>query len=152
MLFSERSRCVKLLGSWGPHISTEQQLSRAIFLLRRVKLEVSVQFSMATSLLTSINYGLQLRRHFRAFRRLLLLQKNTIIMVRRSLSLKVLLYTRLFSFVLCADIGHCVFVYGLRLGEFCQRDSECETGLVCMHTGDTRSCQPAIASRKQYSE
>ncbi|XP_046684060.1 prohormone-3 [Homalodisca vitripennis] len=54
--------------------------------------------------------------------------------------------------ILDSNIGHCVFVYGLRMGEFCQRDNECETGLVCMHTGDSRSCQPAISSRKQYSE
>ncbi|XP_075219527.1 space blanket [Lycorma delicatula] len=56
----------------------------------------------------------------------------------------------------CVDVdgvaGTCLFAYGLRQGELCRRDNDCETGLVCTDTGEGRTCQPAVTSRKQYSE
>ncbi|XP_039299246.1 ITG-like peptide [Nilaparvata lugens] len=48
--------------------------------------------------------------------------------------------------------GTCLPLYGLRQGELCRRDNDCETGLVCTDTGEGRTCQPAITSRKLYNE
>ncbi|XP_023248654.1 prohormone-3 isoform X2 [Copidosoma floridanum] len=50
--------------------------------------------------------------------------------------------------------GRCMFVYGLKQGELCRRDSDCETGLVCAELAgtDSLSCQPPVTSNKQYSE
>lgn len=56
----------------------------------------------------------------------------------------------------CVDvdgvIGSCLFSYGLRQGELCRRDNDCETGLVCIDNGERRTCQPPLSNRKQYSE
>ncbi|XP_046410543.1 prohormone-3 [Neodiprion fabricii] len=57
----------------------------------------------------------------------------------------------------CVDvdgvIGSCLFAYGLKQGELCRRDNDCETGLMCAEVaGETRSCQPPVTSNKQYSE
>ena len=51
-------------------------------------------------------------------------------------------------------IGSCLFAYGLKQGELCRRDNDCETGLMCSEVagGETRSCQPPVNSNKQYSE
>ncbi|KAE8750592.1 hypothetical protein FOCC_FOCC002572 [Frankliniella occidentalis] len=56
----------------------------------------------------------------------------------------------------CIDIegvtGSCVFAYGLRQGELCRRDNDCESGLVCSEeVGEGRQCRPPSNSRKQYS-
>ncbi|XP_066587485.1 prohormone-3 isoform X2 [Prorops nasuta] len=53
-----------------------------------------------------------------------------------------------------AEEGKCVFLYGLKQGEICRRDTDCETGLMCVDVagGATRSCQPPVTSNKQYSE
>ncbi|XP_034242758.1 ITG-like peptide isoform X3 [Thrips palmi] len=56
----------------------------------------------------------------------------------------------------CIDIegvtGSCVFAYGLRQGELCRRDNDCESGLVCSEeAGEGRQCRPPSNSRKQYS-
>lgn len=50
-------------------------------------------------------------------------------------------------------VGTCVFVYGMKQGELCRRDSECETGLMCaeMPGRETKSCQPPTTSNKLYS-
>ncbi|XP_014230083.1 prohormone-3 [Trichogramma pretiosum] len=50
--------------------------------------------------------------------------------------------------------GRCMFVYGLKQGELCRRDNDCETGLVCAEVAgsDSFSCQPPVTSNKQYSE
>ncbi|RZF33358.1 hypothetical protein LSTR_LSTR007703 [Laodelphax striatellus] len=57
---------------------------------------------------------------------------------------------------ICIDVdgisGTCLPLYGLRQGELCRRDNDCETGLVCTDTGEGRTCQPAITSRKLYNE
>lgn len=51
-------------------------------------------------------------------------------------------------------MGSCLFFYGLKQGELCRRDNDCETGLMCSEVagGETRSCQPPVNSNKQYSE
>lgn len=51
-------------------------------------------------------------------------------------------------------IGSCLFAYGLKQGELCRRDNDCETGLMCSEVagGEARSCQPPVNSNKQYSE
>ncbi|XP_012274028.1 prohormone-3 [Orussus abietinus] len=51
-------------------------------------------------------------------------------------------------------VGSCFYAYGLKQGELCRRDNDCETGLVCADVvgGETRSCQPPVTSNKQYSE
>ncbi|KAJ8687179.1 hypothetical protein QAD02_022973 [Eretmocerus hayati] len=50
--------------------------------------------------------------------------------------------------------GHCMFIYGLKKGELCRRDNDCETGLVCAEVAgsDSFSCQPPITANKQYNE
>ncbi|XP_047102903.1 ITG-like peptide [Schistocerca piceifrons] len=56
----------------------------------------------------------------------------------------------------CVDVdgivGSCLFAYGLKQGELCRRDSDCETGLLCADSADGRTCQPPLTNRKQYSE
>ncbi|CAB0030628.1 unnamed protein product [Trichogramma brassicae] len=49
--------------------------------------------------------------------------------------------------------GRCMFVYGLKQGELCRRDNDCETGLVCAEVAgsDSFSCQPPVTSNKQYN-
>ncbi|XP_015604631.1 prohormone-3 [Cephus cinctus] len=51
-------------------------------------------------------------------------------------------------------VGTCIFPYGLKQGELCRRDNDCETGLMCADVagGESRSCQPPVTSNKQYSE
>lgn len=55
---------------------------------------------------------------------------------------------------LISVVGTCLFAYGLKQGELCRRDNDCETGLMCADIagGETRSCQPPITSNKQYSK
>ncbi|XP_058796114.1 prohormone-3 [Phymastichus coffea] len=50
--------------------------------------------------------------------------------------------------------GRCMFVYGLKQGELCRRDNDCEMGLICAEVAgsDSLSCQPPVTSNKQYSE
>ena len=47
-----------------------------------------------------------------------------------------------------------MFIYGLKQGELCRRDNDCETGLICAEVAgsDSFSCQPPVTSNKQYSE
>ena len=47
-----------------------------------------------------------------------------------------------------------MFIYGLKQGELCRRDSDCETGLMCADVAgsDSLTCQPPVTSNKQYSE
>ncbi|XP_063227827.1 ITG-like peptide [Bacillus rossius redtenbacheri] len=57
----------------------------------------------------------------------------------------------------CVDVdgivGSCLFAYGLKQGEACRRDNDCETGLLCTEVaGEGRTCQPPISNKKQYSE
>ncbi|KAJ4439861.1 hypothetical protein ANN_07989 [Periplaneta americana] len=57
----------------------------------------------------------------------------------------------------CVDVdgivGSCLFAYGLKQGELCRRDNDCETGLLCTETGgEGRTCQPPSSNKKQYSE
>ncbi|KAK6618490.1 Prohormone-3 [Polyplax serrata] len=56
----------------------------------------------------------------------------------------------------CVDVdgivGTCLFAYGLKQGELCRRDNDCETGLLCQETGEGRTCQPPLSNKKQYSE
>ncbi|KAJ1527290.1 hypothetical protein ONE63_008810 [Megalurothrips usitatus] len=48
--------------------------------------------------------------------------------------------------------GVCMLMYGLRQGELCRRDNDCESGLVCSEeAGEGRQCRPPSNSRKQYS-
>ena len=49
-------------------------------------------------------------------------------------------------------VGTCLFAYGLKQGELCRRDNDCETGLLCQETGEGRTCQPPLSNKKQYSE
>ncbi|XP_034943319.1 prohormone-3 [Chelonus insularis] len=57
-------------------------------------------------------------------------------------------------FINTETVGTCHYVRGLKQGELCHRDNDCETGLVCgdVAGADARSCQPPITSNKQYSE
>ncbi|KAG7189231.1 hypothetical protein KM043_008791 [Ampulex compressa] len=59
----------------------------------------------------------------------------------------------------CIDIdgvkGSCLYLgIGLKQGELCRRDNDCETGLMCAEVagGETRSCQPPVSSNKLYNE
>lgn len=56
----------------------------------------------------------------------------------------------------CVDVdgivGTCLFAYGLKQGELCRRDNDCESGLLCQETGEGRTCQPPLSNKKQYSE
>lgn len=59
-----------------------------------------------------------------------------------------------FCFVSIVVTGTCLFTYGLKLGELCSRDADCESGLVC-ETSDPnglRVCQAPMAVAKQYSD
>lgn len=58
------------------------------------------------------------------------------------------------TLVFPASTGTCFFAYGLKQGELCRRDNDCETGLMCADVigADTRSCQPPVTSNKQYSK
>lgn len=49
--------------------------------------------------------------------------------------------------------GTCVYDFGMKQGELCRRDSDCETGLMCaeMSGRETKSCQPPTTSNKLYS-
>lgn len=50
--------------------------------------------------------------------------------------------------------GTCLFTYGLKLGELCSRDADCESGLVCdvSATSGARVCRAPMAVAKQYAE
>ncbi|XP_065339112.1 prohormone-3 [Cloeon dipterum] len=57
----------------------------------------------------------------------------------------------------CVDVdgivGSCLFAYGLKQGELCRRDNDCETGLLCSDSGgEPRTCQPPNRTNKQYNE
>jgi hypothetical protein len=56
--------------------------------------------------------------------------------------------------ILSAVIGHCLFVYGRKLGELCRGDNECESGLVCdvAATSGASVCRAPMALAKQYAE
>lgn len=56
------------------------------------------------------------------------------------------------SFYWFLVVGTCLFAYGLKQGELCRRDNDCETGLLCQETGEGRTCQPPLSNKKQYSE
>ncbi|XP_011150602.1 ITG-like peptide isoform X1 [Harpegnathos saltator] len=51
-------------------------------------------------------------------------------------------------------IGTCVDDLGMKQGELCRRDNDCETGLMCQQIPgrDARSCQPPLTSNKLYNE
>lgn len=51
-------------------------------------------------------------------------------------------------------VGTCVEDFGIKQGELCRRDNDCETGLMCQQIPgrDARSCQPPTTSNKLYSE
>ena len=53
----------------------------------------------------------------------------------------------LFSFLLTA-LGTCLPVYGKKQGEHCSRDTDCESGFVCMDNGAGKSCQTPIPGDK----
>jgi len=50
-------------------------------------------------------------------------------------------------------VGTCVYDFGMKQGELCRRDSDCETGLMCAEIPgrETKSCQPPTTSNKLYS-
>lgn len=50
--------------------------------------------------------------------------------------------------------GRCVYDFGLKQGELCRRDNDCETGLMCSEVpgSEFRSCQPPITTNKLYNE
>lgn len=51
-------------------------------------------------------------------------------------------------------VGHCMFSLGRKYGEMCQRDSDCESGLVCdiSTLSGASVCRPPIVLAKQYAE
>ncbi|XP_032688297.1 ITG-like peptide isoform X2 [Odontomachus brunneus] len=51
-------------------------------------------------------------------------------------------------------VGTCVEDFGMKQGELCRRDNDCETGLMCQQIPgrDARSCQPPTTSNKLYNE
>lgn len=59
-----------------------------------------------------------------------------------------------FCFHICAVTGTCLFTYGLKLGELCSRDADCESGLVCdvSATSGASVCRAPMAVAKQYAE
>lgn len=50
-------------------------------------------------------------------------------------------------------VGTCLYDFGMKQGELCRRDNDCETGLMCAEIPgrETRSCQPPTSSNKLYS-
>lgn len=63
-------------------------------------------------------------------------------------------YISRFSFLFVAVTGTCLFTYGLKLGELCSRDADCESGLVCdvSATSGASVCRAPMAVAKQYAE
>ncbi|XP_024874228.1 ITG-like peptide isoform X1 [Temnothorax curvispinosus] len=51
-------------------------------------------------------------------------------------------------------VGTCIYDFGMKQGELCRRDGDCETGLMCteMAGRETKSCQPPTTSSKLYNE
>ncbi|XP_073948686.1 ITG-like peptide [Choristoneura fumiferana] len=53
------------------------------------------------------------------------------------------------------DGGRCLPAFaGRKLGEICNRENQCEAGLVCEEVvpGEMHVCRPPTAGRKQYNE
>jgi hypothetical protein len=56
----------------------------------------------------------------------------------------------------CVDtdetLGTCLPVYGKKQGEHCSRDTDCESGFLCMDSGSGRTCQTPIPGDKGLGE
>lgn len=53
------------------------------------------------------------------------------------------------------DGGRCLpAVYGRKIGEICNRENQCDAGLVCEEVvpGEMHVCRPPSPGRKQYNE
>lgn len=66
-------------------------------------------------------------------------------------------FSYLFNLILISShtvTGTCLFTYGLKLGELCSRDADCESGLVCdvSATSGASVCRAPMAVAKQYAE
>ena len=48
-------------------------------------------------------------------------------------------------------LGTCLPTFGAKQGEMCERDSDCESGLICSGS-DIKTCTPVTESKKQYGK
>jgi len=53
-----------------------------------------------------------------------------------------------FQFVV---MGTCLPTFGAKQGEMCERDSDCESGLICSGS-DIKTCAPVKESKRQYGK
>jgi hypothetical protein len=55
----------------------------------------------------------------------------------------------------CVDVdgvlGTCLPTFGAKQGEMCERDGDCESGLICSGS-DIKTCVPVADAKKQYGE
>jgi len=55
----------------------------------------------------------------------------------------------------CVDVdgvlGTCLPTFGAKQGEMCERDGDCESGLICSGS-DIKTCIPVAEAKKQYGE
>jgi len=54
--------------------------------------------------------------------------------------------------LIAAAMGTCLPHHNQKSGSSCQRNADCEGGLVCASSEAGRTCQPPAQSAKQYSE
>ena len=45
-------------------------------------------------------------------------------------------------------MGTCLPVYGKKQGEHCSRDTDCDSGFLCIDSGYGRSCQTPVPGDK----
>jgi len=48
-------------------------------------------------------------------------------------------------------MGTCLPTFGAKQGEMCERDSDCESGLICSGS-DIKTCAPVKESKRQYGK
>lgn len=48
-------------------------------------------------------------------------------------------------------LGTCLPTFGAKQGEMCERDGDCESGLICSGS-DIKTCIPVTEAKKQYGK
>lgn len=55
----------------------------------------------------------------------------------------------------CVDVdgvlGTCLPTFGAKQGEMCERDGDCESGLICSGS-DIKTCTTVVEAKKQYGK